>query len=96
VGGPSQLWAGRQAAPGPDTTPASQPASQPGGSNGLLLYLTRYIVALCREDDPAPCLRVATLAQPLEHPEIAQYFGGYDRARGYLPKPELAALYPDG
>ena len=80
----------------PASPPARPPASQPGGNNGLPLCLSRYIVAQCREDDPAPCPRVATPAAPLHHPEIAQYFAGFDPQRGYLPTSELAALYPDG
>ena len=88
----------RRSAPDPDATPASQPASQAvvASQAVLPLYPTRYIVALCREDDPAPCPRVATPAQPLHHPDIAQYFGAFDPQRGYLPTAELAALYPDG
>ena len=80
----------------PASPPARPPASQPGGSDGLPPCLSRYIVAQCREDDPAPCPRVATPAAPLHHPEIAQYFAGFDPQRGYLPTSELAALYPDG
>ena len=64
--------------------------------DGSKRFMKRYIVALCREDDPAPCPRVATPAQPLHHPDIAQYFGAFDPQRGYLPTAELAALYPDG
>ena len=35
-------------------------------------------------------------ATPLQHPDIGQYFGGFDPQRGYVPRAELAALYPDG
>ena len=82
----------------PPSQPPSQPRSPPRRtvSHGLPPYLTRYIVALCREDDPAPCPRVATPAQPLEHPDIGRYFSGFDPQRGYLPTAELAARYPDG
>ena len=92
-------WRGSsQPAGEPPSQRPSQPRSPPRRtvSNGLPTCLTRYIVALCREDDPAPCPRVATPAQPLEHPDIGRYFSGFDPQRGYLPTAELAARYPDG
>lgn len=57
-------------------------------------FMQRYVVALCREDDPRPCLEVESPAKPLSHPELAKYFDGLDLARGYLPNAALRERYP--
>ena len=65
-------------------------------ADGNVQFMQRYIVAQCREDNPAPCPYVEPLAKPLQHPDLGKFFDGFDAHRGYLPNEALASLYPDG
>lgn len=61
-------------------------------------YMKRYIVAHCTDDGEAgpPCVRVEKDVRSV-HLDLDQYFSDYDSDLGrYVPRPELAQLYPHG
>jgi hemimethylated DNA binding protein len=65
-------------------------------ADGTTDYMQRYVVALCREEDPNPCLEVESPPSPLTHPDVYKFFDRFDSQQGYVPNASLRRLYPHG